>query len=75
MPLILLLVTSFTESGPLVVKEAMACNLSIVSTRVGDMPMMLEGTDGAYVTSYDPSDVAEKLGRSDQVRKKTRSKT
>lgn len=58
-----LLVTSFTESGPLVVKEAMACNLPVVSTNVGDVPSMLNGTDGAYITTYDPSDVAIKLNK------------
>lgn len=56
-----LLVTSHTESGPLVVKEAMACNLPIVTTNVGDVQKMLEGTNGSYITSYDPNDVASKL--------------
>jgi teichuronic acid biosynthesis glycosyltransferase TuaC len=56
-----LLVTSFSESGPLVVKEAMACNLPVVSTNVGDVEGLLRGTPGSYITSYDPDDVTNKL--------------
>ena len=46
----------------MVIKEAMACNLPIVSVPVGDVPDVISGTDGCYVCSQDPSDVAEKLG-------------
>jgi len=56
-----LLVTSFNESGPLVVKEAMACNLSIVSTKVGDVQEVIGDTEGCYLVSYKPKDVAEKI--------------
>ena len=56
-----LLATSFNESGPLVVKEAMACNLPIVSTKVGDVEEVIHNTEGCYFVSYDPKDVAEKI--------------
>jgi teichuronic acid biosynthesis glycosyltransferase TuaC len=56
-----LLVTSFTESGPLVVKEAMACNLPIVCTDVGDVQGITRGIPGIYITSYDADDISEKL--------------
>lgn len=56
-----LLVTSFNESAPLVVKEAMACNLSIVSTKVGDVQEVIGDTEGCYLVSYKPKDVAEKI--------------
>jgi glycosyltransferase involved in cell wall biosynthesis len=56
-----LLVTSFDESGPLVVKEAMACNLPIVSTNVGDVQEVIGNTEGCFLISYDPKDVVEKI--------------
>lgn len=57
-----LLVTSFHESGPLVVKEAVACNLPVVSTDVGDVGEVIADIPGCYITTYDPGDVAEKIG-------------
>ena len=44
-----------------VVKESMACNLPIVSVPAGDVPEVIGGTDGCYVCSQDPEDVADKL--------------
>ena len=57
----LLLVTSFFETGPQVVKEAMACNCPIVSTGVGDVKEVLDNIVGCFICSYDPKDVAEKI--------------
>lgn len=57
----ILLVTSKYESGPLIVKEAMACNCPIVSTDVGDVRWVLGETDGCYLTSNHPDDVALKI--------------
>lgn len=56
-----LLLTSLWEGSPNVIKEAMACNLPIVSTDVGDVAWLLEGLEGCYVTTHDPDDVASKL--------------
>lgn len=56
-----LLVTSNNESGPLVVKEAMACGCPIVSTDVGDVKWVIGNTEGCYLTSFDPNDIAEKI--------------
>ena len=58
-----LLVTSLSESGPLVVKEAMACGCPVVSTDVGDVESVIGGIKGCYITSFDPIDVAEKLNK------------
>ena len=58
----LLLVTSFQESGPLVVKEAILCNLPVVSTDVGDVRDVIANIPGCYIPTYDPEDVAEKIG-------------
>jgi len=56
-----LLLTSDAEGSPMVVKEAMACNLPIVSTAVGDVPEVIAGTEGCYLCSQEPEDIAAKL--------------
>jgi teichuronic acid biosynthesis glycosyltransferase TuaC len=56
-----LLVTSFSEGSPLVIKEAMACNCTIVSTNVGDVEWVLGDTEGCYIAVFDAKDVAKKL--------------
>ena len=48
-----LLLTSYSEGSPNVIKEAMACNCPIVSTDVGDVRWVTEGVDGTYVSSRD----------------------
>jgi glycosyltransferase involved in cell wall biosynthesis len=56
-----LLLVSDKEGSPMVVKEAMACNLPIVSVPVGDVPEVIGGTEGCFLCSQDPHDVADKL--------------
>lgn len=57
----LLLLTSFCEGSPIVIKEAMACNCPIVSTDVGDVREIIGHTEGCHITSFDRSDVARKI--------------
>lgn len=57
----LLVLTSFNEGSPNVVKEAMACNCPVVSTKVGDIEELLGKTEGCYITSFDPADLASKI--------------
>lgn len=57
----LLLVTSFREGSPNIVKEAMACCCPIVSTDVGDVAAVMDGLAGCYITSADASDIALKI--------------
>lgn len=44
-----LLVTSLHESGPLVVREALACNLPVVSVDVGDVRQRISKVNGCIV--------------------------
>jgi teichuronic acid biosynthesis glycosyltransferase TuaC len=56
-----LVLTSALEGSPMVIKEAMACNLPIVSVRVGDVPEVISGTSGCALAERDPGDIAAKL--------------
>jgi glycosyltransferase involved in cell wall biosynthesis len=57
----LLIMTSFHEGSPNVIKEAMACNCPIVTTNVGDVKEVIGDTEGCYISSFDPIDVVEKV--------------
>ncbi len=66
-----LALTSWSEGSPMVIKEAMACNLPIVSTDVGDVAEVIGGVDGCYLTEPNPEDVADKLYKSLQRNQRT----
>ena len=55
------LLTSLHEGSPNVIKEALACNVPIVSVNVGDVRERIEGIDGCYITSPEPINLAAKL--------------
>jgi teichuronic acid biosynthesis glycosyltransferase TuaC len=57
-----LLLTSKWEGSPNVIKEAMACNCPVVSTDTGDARWILGDTAGCFLSSFDPADVAGKIG-------------
>ncbi len=56
-----LLLTSDTEGSPMVVKEALACNLPVVSVDVGDVAERLRGVRGARVAAREPRALADAL--------------
>jgi teichuronic acid biosynthesis glycosyltransferase TuaC len=56
----LLLMTSTVEGSPQIIKEAMACNRPIISTKVGDVDDLLKNVTNSYVIdSFTPSDFLE----------------
>ena len=57
----LILLTSMWEGSPNVIKEAMACNIPIVSTDVGDVKEIIGKTEGCYVAAFHPQDIATKI--------------
>ena len=66
-----LILTSLFEGSPNAVKEAMACNCPIVTTDVGDVRQIIGNTEGCYITSFDPEDVAGKLEKALNFGKRT----
>lgn len=72
-----LLFTSRSEGSPNVIKEAMACELPIVATPVGDVEERLAGVAGTFVVDADADanavaekvDLALRVGRTPAARK------
>jgi teichuronic acid biosynthesis glycosyltransferase TuaC len=56
-----LLLTSLHEGSPTVVKEALACDLPVVSVDVGDVSERLSGIAGCHLSSSTPEDLAAGL--------------
>jgi teichuronic acid biosynthesis glycosyltransferase TuaC len=54
----LLLMTSAFEASPVTVREALACDVPVVSTDVGDVRVMLEKIAGCAIVSPDPDTIA-----------------
>jgi len=53
--------TSNFEASPMVIKEAMGCNIPIVSTDVGDTKKVVGDTEGCFICERDPEDIALKI--------------
>lgn len=56
-----LLLTSFWEGSPNVVKEALACNIPVVSTPVGDVEELIAGIEGCSVCAPNAKALARGL--------------
>ena len=55
-----LLMTSISEGSPQVIKEALSCNLSVVSVPVGDVAIVVKDISNCFIASgYDPNELAE----------------
>lgn len=58
------LMTSMSEGSPCVVKEALACNLPVVSVPVGDVKERIDGIEGCELCpDYNPENIASALER------------
>ena len=69
-----LVFTSFMEGSPNIVKQAMACNLPIVSTDVGDVREIIGSTEGCYICKPDVHEFAARLGDILRHRQRTRGR-
>ena len=70
-----LLMTSFNEGSPMVIKEAMACGTPIVTVDVGDAKNIIGKTNGCYMAEYNAIDVAEKVRRALSFEGKTNGRS
>ena len=48
-------------SSPNIVKEAIACNLPVISRDVGDVSERIEGIQNCYIVSNNPEEIADIL--------------
>lgn len=55
------LVTSRHEGSPNIIKEALACDVPVVSVDVGDARERLAGVEGCHISESDPASIAAKL--------------
>lgn len=67
--------TSYYEGSANAVKEAMACDVPIVTTDMGDCRERIEGVDGCYVANtYDAKDFADLLEKALRFEGKTKGR-
>lgn len=66
-----LLLTSFSEGSPQVVKEAMACNCPVVSVDVGDVAERLYKVENSYVTTSNSHELAKYLNKIFETNQRT----
>ncbi len=53
----MLLLTSFSEGSPQIIKEAMACNCPIVATKVGDIEERIISVSHSVVADFDKEEI------------------
>jgi glycosyltransferase involved in cell wall biosynthesis len=56
-----MLMTSAFEASPVTIREALSCNVPVVSTDVGDARTVMDGIAGCRIVEPDPARIAEAL--------------
>ena len=56
-----LLLTSKHEGSPQVIKEAMACNCPIVSTKVGDVEWIISSAENCFLVDFDAIEISKAI--------------
>ena len=69
-----LVVPSFKEGSPNIVKEAMACNCPIVASSAGDIVDVISGTEGCYITTFEVEDMVLNLRKAIQFKGRTQGR-
>jgi glycosyltransferase involved in cell wall biosynthesis len=57
----LMLMTSAFEASPVTIREALACNVPVLCTDVGDARVVLGGVEGCAIVEPDPAYIAQAL--------------
>jgi teichuronic acid biosynthesis glycosyltransferase TuaC len=70
-----LILSSIAEGSPNIVKEAMACNVPVVSTDVGDVSRVIGNTRGCSICPHDPEALAAALEQALQHTEPTTGRT
>lgn len=63
--------TSYNEGSPNVIKEAMACNIPVVTTNVGDVKKVIGKTKGCFITDFDEKMLADRINLVLKIGKRT----
>lgn len=69
-----LLLTSTSEGSPNIIKEAMACNIPVVSTDVGDVRKTIGSTEGCFITSFSAIEIKEALQKALSFNSRTKGR-
>lgn len=67
----ILLMTSLSEGSPNIIKEALACNLPIISVNVGDVSERIDKVDNCFIVSYIAKEIADTIITKLDINKRT----
>lgn len=69
-----LVMTSFTEGSPQVIKEAMACGCPVVSVEVGDVMDLISEIEGCYISERSVESITSDLNKAIEFGKRTKGR-